>query len=246
MTNDIETRIEAALHKMASSIRSSRPTLELVNQVRVRRWLPPIVASIVVATIAAIVAIVATTTRPPHPGSAAAKTSLSAITPPPTVGPTQTTNPFCSSGALSAHFTGTGREAGSEFGVVTISNASKVLCRLAGRVEVTPLDRAGKHLAFNSTWRNSGDLQATLLSPISQHLGATDVTVILGGEYRDDPLSETGLCSPSNEITPVSWSITISSVVIVVPNYDPHSPLVRAISGCRGAFANVLISAHNT
>ena len=152
--------------------------------------------------------------------------------------------PACSRKQLALSYFGAEPGAGNIFAAIVLRDVSARPCRLIGPVRVTGLNAQG--LAV------TGTVTASVIAPAVLSPGAMTTKyglpspasmterISLGAEYRDDPASPNGLCTP-HWVIPATWSVSLpAGIVLSVRNSDPASQAKLVPSGafvtCRGRF----------
>jgi hypothetical protein len=156
------------------------------------------------------------------------------------------TAPACRSRQLALTYLGGGAGAGNDFGSLAIRDISPVPCRLAGPLTITGLSSAGRRVTVTVTAPVTGP---AILSPGARAgrdgrpaASALAEAVTLIAEYRDDPKSPTGLCTP-HWVVPARWSVSLpGGGHLTGKNASPDNPVKLVPSGgfvtCRGKFAS--------
>lgn len=151
--------------------------------------------------------------------------------------------PYCQADQLRLSYRAGGAGAGNDFGEIVLRNAAAAPCRLAGPLQVTGVNAAGRPVTSAVTAKVAAP---GVLGPDTPSLrdlaGPAPGNVIYGlplmAEYRDDATSPNGLCT--DRVTPLRWLVQLpGGLVIMVPNTDSGSPfrLLGSSSGlvtCRG------------
>jgi hypothetical protein len=155
--------------------------------------------------------------------------------------------PACTRQQLGLSYFGAEPGAGNIFAAIVVRDISASPCRLVGPVRVTGLGDSGKAV--------TGTAAAVVTAPGVLSPGAVTIkggmpvagslteTISIAAEYRDDPASPTGLCTP-HWVIPATWSVSLpGGIVLSVPNADPASQAKLIRSGafvtCRGRFGIV-------
>jgi hypothetical protein len=148
--------------------------------------------------------------------------------------------PTCEARDLQLTYRGGGWGGGSDFGVIAITNRGARTCQLArGRLQVLPLDRAGRVIPTAEHWRNTVPVAALILGADGKPPtgGSTPpaedrwLDVLIGGDERDGAAPD-GLCPAREEATPASW-LVLGRINARVANTDEirlanHSPSLPA------------------
>jgi hypothetical protein len=152
--------------------------------------------------------------------------------------------PACTRRQLALSYFGAEPGAGNIFAAIMLRDVSATPCRLVGPVRVTGLGAHGEAVTGTATgWiaapsalsPGAMTTKAGLPSP-----GSLTETISIVAEYRDDPTSQNGLCTP-HWVVPATWAVTLAGgIVLSVPNTDPASQAKLVRSGafvtCRGRF----------
>jgi hypothetical protein len=120
--------------------------------------------------------------------------------------------PPCRVDELAGRYLNGGNGTGNHFGNIVLFDTSDRACRIAGRISLTGLDRAGRADTVVATETLAPPLvlspRATPRAVLSRPSGVLAAIFGFDAEVRDDPTAVGGLCY-SHETYPSTWSLRL-------------------------------------
>jgi len=150
--------------------------------------------------------------------------------------------PDCRAGQLRLDYRDGGLATGNDFGQIMVRDVAAAPCRLAGQLQLSGVDAAGRPVTstISAAIAGPGVLEPDMAPvPDGSATPSGMLAFLLSAEYRDDPTSPDGLCL-GHYVIPARWRARLpSGPVILVPNADSGSPFREHNSSgglvtCRG------------